>query len=195
MRTDWTRHLYLITLSFFALGFFNILFAWLGFACLLAPFVLLFRNRKKTWCQGVCPRANLYQKLFKGRSLTGRGTPAWLAKGSAKWIMLGYFCVNLFILVMSTIMVLKGSRAPLERVRFLLAFQLPWQVPQLLDLGAMPAWVSHLSFRLYSMMFTTTVLGLALGWLYKPRTWCTICPINTVSDLYLSRDRVRDQDR
>lgn len=183
--SNWKNHLYLVTLLFFALGFFNIIFAWLGFLCMLMPFVLLFRDRKKTWCQGNCPRANLYQKLFTGRSVTGRRTPDWLTRGNAKWIMLGYFGLSLFIMTMSTIMVFKGNRAPIENVRLLIAFRLPWQMPQILDAGTLPGWVSHLSFRLYSMMLTTTLLGMALGWLYKPRTWCTVCPINTLSDAAL----------
>lgn len=184
-KINWTNFLYIITIAFFVLGFFNIMFAWLGLACLLTPFVLLFTNRKKTWCQGYCPRASLYQRLLSGRSLTGRRTPDWMIKGKTKWIMLIYFCLNLFVLTLSTIMVFRGRREALERVRFLIAFQLPWQIPQLLDLGAFPSWASHLSFRIYSMMFTTTVLGLIIGLIYKPRSWCTICPVNTLSDAAL----------
>lgn len=185
-KINWMNYLYGITLVFFILGFFNIIFAWLGLACLLIPFILLFKDRKKTWCQGYCPRASLYQRLLKGRSLTGKRTPDWMNRGKAKWIMLGYFCLNLFVLTMSTIMVFSGRMAPMERIRFLIAFQLPWQIPQLLDLGSFPTWASHLSFRIYSMMFTTTVLGLIIGWIYMPRSWCTICPINTLSDTALN---------
>ena len=177
--------LYGVTIAFFILGFFNIIFAWLGLACLMTPFILLFKDRKKTWCQGICPRASLYQKLLKSRSITGKKTPDWLIRGKAKWFMLGYFCLNLFILTMSTLMVFRGRMEPMERIRFLIAFQLPWQIPQILNLGSFPAWVTHLSFRIYSMMFTTTVLGLIVGWIYMPRSWCTICPINTLSDVAL----------
>jgi hypothetical protein len=186
-KINWTNALYGVTIAFFILGFFNIIFAWLGLACLITPFILLFKDRKKTWCQGICPRASLFQKLLKGRSLTGKRTPDWFIRGKAKWIMLGYFCLNLFVLTMSTIMVFSGRMEPMDRVRFLIAFQLPWQIPQLLDLGTFPVWVSHLSFRIYSMMFTTTVLGLIIGWIYMPRSWCSICPINTLSDAALKK--------
>jgi len=100
---------------------------------------------------------------------------------------LGYFLLNLFMLTMSTVMVFRGRIQPMEQLRFLIAFRLPWQIPQLLEFGAFPAWAVHLSFRIYSMMLTTTVLGLAIGWFYKPRSWCTVCPINTLSDVALTR--------
>ncbi|WP_422691256.1 4Fe-4S binding protein [Clostridium thermosuccinogenes] len=34
-------------------------------------------------------------------------------------------------------------------------------------------------------MLTTTIFGLLLAWIFKPRTWCTVCPINTASDVLL----------
>lgn len=189
MRKGFKGYLYIITILFFVLGFFNIVFAWLGFTCLTLPFILLLKNRKKTWCQQYCPRASLFGALFRNRSITGKGGPDWLVKGKAKWFVLTYFCINLFVLTMSTIMVFKGRRAPVEKVRFLIAFELPWNMPQLLDFGVMPGWVTHLSFRVYSMMFTTTILGLLLAWLFKPRTWCTVCPINTASNIIISSNK------
>jgi len=187
MKKNWTNYLYIITISFFILGFFNIIFSWLGLICMILPFVLLARDKKKTWCHNYCPRASLFHTLFKGRLLTGKTGPNWLIRGKAKWVMLGYFSINLFILTMSTVMVFKGRREPLEKIRFLLALQFPWDIPQILNLGTMPDWIAHLSFRIYSMMFTTTVLGLILSWIFKPRTWCTICPINTISDISLKK--------
>ena len=187
MKKNWTNYLFVATILFFTLGFFNIIFAWLGFICLILPFVLLVKDKKKTWCQKCCPRSSLFRMLFQGRSLTGKTGYNWLVKVNAKWIMLIYFTLNIFVLSMSTIMVLIGKRAPLEKVRFLIAFMLPWNMPQFLNIGAMPDWMVHLSFRIYSMMFTTTILGLLLSWIFMPRTWCTICPINTLSDISLKK--------
>jgi len=192
MRGSINNYLYIITILLFSLGFFNIIFAWLGFICLVLPFILLLINKRKIWCQNYCPRANLFSTLFKSRSLTGTAGPNWLIRGGAKWVVLAYFVFNLFVLTMSTIMVFKGRREAVESIRFLLAFKLPWDIPQLLNLGTFPDWAVHLSFRIYSMMFTTTVLGLLLAWVFKPRTWCTICPINTTSDLLLNKKKYRE---
>ena len=78
----------------------------------------------------------------------------------------------------------------MEKVRFMIAFQLPWNMPQLLNISSIPDWAVHLSFRIYSMMFTTTVIGLVLGLLYSPRIWCTICPVNTISDLAIKKNKI-----
>ncbi|HEY5584779.1 MAG TPA: 4Fe-4S binding protein [Ruminiclostridium sp.] len=189
MNRGWRKYLFIIAIMFFTLGFFNILFAWFGFVCLILPFILLAKNKRKTWCQDFCPRANLFGVLFRNRSLTGRAGPNWLIKGKAEWFVLVYFIFNLFVLTMSTFMVILGKRAPIDKIRFLIAFKLPWNIPQLLDFGVFPDWSVHLSFRIYSMMFTTTVLGLLLAWIFRPRTWCTVCPINTVSDLILYKNK------
>lgn len=189
MRRGWKNYSFIITILFFALGFFNIIFAWLGFACLLLPFVFIVKDRRKTWCQEYCPRAGLFGVLFRSRSLTGKAGPNWLIRGKAKWIIFIYIIFNLFVLTMSTVMVSSGRREPMEMVRFLIAFKLPWEMPQLLDIASIPGWAVHLSYRVYSMMLTTTVLGLLLAWIFRPRTWCTVCPINTVSNLMLNKNK------
>ncbi len=79
-------------------------------------------------------------------------------------------------------MVFLDQRDPIEKVRFLIAFQLPWKMPNLLDVAMMP-WVVHLGFRVYSMMFTTIIIGLLIGYLYKARTWCSICPMGTLTSM------------
>lgn len=40
------QFLFLLVLTYFALGFVNIHFAILGLVCMMLPFILLFRNRK-----------------------------------------------------------------------------------------------------------------------------------------------------
>ncbi|MGH4121095.1 4Fe-4S binding protein [Clostridium sp.] len=185
MNKKWKNNLYILTILFFAIGFFNIIFAWLGFACMIIPFILLAKNGKKTWCQNYCPRANLFTTLFKNKPI--KVAPKWLTKGDTKTYLLIYFSCNLFILFMSTIMVFRGRMESMEKVRFLIAFQLPWNMPQLLNINSIPNWAVHLSFRVYSMMFTSTVIGMILAFLYSPRTWCTICPVNTISDMVISK--------
>jgi hypothetical protein len=119
MKKNWANYFFILTLLFFTLGFFNIIFAYLGLVCLILPFVLLVKDKKKTWCQKYCPRSNLYKTLFTGRSLTGKAGPDWLVNGKGKWILLAYFCFNLFVITMSTFRVSMDLMEPLERIRFL----------------------------------------------------------------------------
>lgn len=37
------------------------------------------------------------------------------------------------------------------------------------------------SFGFYSLMLTSTLIGLIVMVLYKPRTWCTFCPMGTMT--------------
>lgn len=178
--------LFLITLSYFALSMVNIHFALLGLVCMALPIILLVKDKKKTWCQGYCPRASLYTACGKTAAKHSRSTPRFFISGPMKWIMLGYFTLSLTIIIMSTIKV-AGGMQPMDYLRFLLIFPLKG-LPQLFDMAS-PPWVLHLAYRFYSMMLTTTTLGLIMALIYKPRTWCTVCPISTVSGLYLNRQK------
>ncbi len=179
--------LYLLTLFFFILGFINIHFSLLGIICMTLPIILLLNTRKKTWCQGYCPRASFFSSCGKNKKWVGLKTPKMFIQGNFKWIMLLYFGISLFFIFMSTFGVAKGMRAPMNYLRFLILIPVPFEMPQLIDISHSFTWVTHLSYRFYSMMMTTTILGLILAFIFKPRTWCTICPIATVSDLIIKK--------
>lgn len=181
------KYLFLITLTFFALGFVNIHFSLTAIICMTLPIILLLKDRKKTWCQGYCPRASLYSTCGKSKKWNSLRSPRFFIEGKMKWIMLIYFGISLTVILMSTIGVARGMRPAMEYLRFFIIIPIPYKMPQLLDMLEFAPWLTHLSYRFYSMMMTTTVLGLILALIYKPRTWCTICPISTVSDVILKK--------
>jgi polyferredoxin len=43
------------------------------------------------------------------------------------------------------------------------------------------------------MILITTLLGIGLGILYKPRTWCTICPMGTISQHISKRNSIKNK--
>lgn len=43
--------------------------------------------------------------------------------------------------------------------------------------------VAQFAFGFYSVMLTSTVLGLITMVLYKPRSWCVYCPMGTMTQL------------
>lgn len=175
----WMDWLFLGTLLFFILGMVHISLALLGFICMVTPFVMALKTRKRLWCSGYCPRAALFTKLLSKVSL-GLKPPKWLFTANTKQLVIGFFCINLGFVVMSTVMVALDRVAPMAFIRFLIFFQVPLELPQLLDLNV-PDFITHLGYRIYSIMFTSTVIGLLLGFLYKPRTWCAVCPIQTLT--------------
>ena len=83
--------------------------------------------------------------------------------------------------------VARGMRLPMEYLRFLILIPIPFKMPQLFDIMNIVPWLTHFFYRFYSMMMITTVLGLILAMVHKPRTWCTICPIATASDVLLKK--------
>jgi len=188
MKQIWMKYSYLFTISFFILGIFNIIFAWIGFLCLIMPFVFVIKDNRRTWCQSFCPRSNLLTRL-SARIGAHRKAPKWLINGTGKRVMLIYFSINMLMICFSTLMVYLDNRDPLEKIRFLMAFQLPWNMPNLLNIGFMPDWAVHLGFRVYSMMFTTTIIGLIISNIFKSKTWCAICPMGTLSSMALRKKK------
>ena len=45
----------------------------------------------------------------------------------------------------------------------------------------MADWIAQFSFGFYSLMLTSTIIGLAVNTLWKSRTWCTFCPMGTMT--------------
>ncbi len=174
-----------LTIGYFILPFINIYFAFLALLCMGIPFYLLFKNNKNKWCSGICPRAD-YLSLFRVFSF-GKKAPDWLLGDKFKRNLLMYFCFNLIFITMSSFMVYSGNMAPIDKVRLFIAFQLPWNMPQLLTLSIDSPVLLHLAFRFYSLMLSSTILGSFLATVYKPRTWCVICPVKTLSTAYLDR--------
>jgi hypothetical protein len=185
------RYLYLITLAFFGLALVNIHFAILGVICMTIPLYLLQRDQKKTWCQGYCPRSSLFMALGKKRKKKGRVTPMSFIRGNVKNAVLVYFGISLFISFMSTLQVFIGNMAPMLIPRFLILLPVNVTFPQIITVSGIPVWITHFAFRMFSMMMTTTIIGISLSYIYKPRTWCTICPVNTISDIYIMENRKR----
>lgn len=177
------KYLFILTILFFALSFINIHFALLGFLCIGIPFSIIFIKKKSLWCKGYCPRSSLFTTCGKLKPYPNKKTPDFFTKGNLKWIILIYFSISILLIINSTIGVSMGRILAIEEVRFLFFIPVS-KLPQLLNIKSQ-AWLIHLSYRFFSMLFTTTIVGLILAAIYKPKTWCVVCPVNTVSKLYI----------
>lgn len=173
---DW---LFVGTIVFFVLGMIHITLALLGFICMVTPFILRARSGKKLWCTTYCPRASFFN-TFLGPIALHLKAPKWLFSKETKKGVLMFFCINIVFITMSTIMVGLGRIEPMLFLRFLIVFTVPFELPQLISMDA-PVFLMHLGYRFYSVMLTTTTVGVLLGILYRPRTWCNICPIQTLT--------------
>lgn len=90
------------------------------------------------------------------------------------------FFIGMFSMILwQTYLVASGAGNLSKVVTLLWTFKLP------LDFAyagmSVPEWISQYAFGFYSIMLTSTIIGLAVMVLYKPRTWCTFCPMGTMT--------------
>ena len=91
----WYDYLWVYAIIYFALGFFNILFAWLGMIDFLLPLLLAIFGGNKFFCNHLCGRGQLFSKLGTDLKCSRcKPTPRWM---SSKWFRYGFL---LFFLTM-----------------------------------------------------------------------------------------------
>lgn len=82
-------------------------------------------------------------------------------------------------MVFQTYLVGAGSSSLREAIKLFWTFRVPWGWTY--TAGTVADWVAQFSFGFYSLMLTSLLLGLIVMVLYKPRTWCTFCPMGTMT--------------
>lgn len=178
----WYDYLWVWTIVYFALGFFNILFAWLGMIDFLVPLFIALFGGGKAFCNRYCGRGQLLQQVG-GCMKYSRNTaaPKFL---SSKWFRYGFlvFFLTMFgNMVFQTYLVAAGARGLREAIKLLWMFRVPWGWAY--TAGTVADWIAQFSFGFYSIMLTSTIIGLAVMALFKPRTWCTFCPMGSMTQM------------
>ena len=181
MKKRWYDYLWIASALYLILGFFNILFAWLGLLCFFLPLIISITTGSKAYCNRYCGRGQLFA-LLGGRFGLSRqhDIPRWM---KSKWFRCGFL---LFFLVMfgqmlvNTALVFSGARDLGQAVTLLWTFKLPWHWAYH---GGVSPWIAQFAFGFYNVMLTSTVLGLVTMALFKPRSWCVYCPMGTMTQL------------
>ena len=181
MKKHWYDYLWIVSLAYLCLGFFNILFAWLGLACFLIPLIIAIAGGTKGYCNRYCGRGQRFSLLGGRFGLSRRrDVPAWMKSRWFRYGFLIFFLVMFYQMLFTTALVFSGAQDLRQVVTLLWTFRLPWQWAY--HGGAAP-WVSQFAFGFYSVMLTSTVLGLVTMALCKPRSWCVYCPMGTMTQL------------
>ena len=176
----WYDYLWIWSILYFSLGFFNILFAWLGMIDFIVPLLFAIIGGNKTFCNKYCGRGQLFALL--GSRLKGSknaATPKWMA---SKWFRYGFlvFFLTMFgTMIFQTYLVGSGASSLKEVVTLFWTFKVPWGWAY--SATGIPEWIVQFSFGFYSMMLTSTLIGLIVMVFYKPRTWCAFCPMGTMT--------------
>ena len=176
----WYDYLWVVSLLYLVLGFFNIMFAWLGLICFFVPLIISIVSGNKTYCNRYCGRGQLFGILGGKLGLSRKkDVPKFL---KSKWFRYGFLAFFMFMfgnMLFSTYLVFKGTNSLKEVVTILWTFKVPWSFA--FNGANVPAWVVQFAFGFYSVMLTSTILGVITMLLYKPRSWCVYCPMGTMT--------------
>lgn len=182
MKKRWYDYLWVASLAYLILGFFNIMFAWLGLLCFFIPIIISVAGGGKAYCNRYCGRGQLFA-LAGGRfGLSRKKDPPKFLK--SKWFRYGFliFFFAMFIqMLWNTWLVFDGVQSLRQAVKLLWTFKLPWHWAY--HGTELPAWTAQFAFGFYSVMLTSTVLGFITMLLFKPRSWCVYCPMGTMTQL------------
>lgn len=175
----WYDHLWIASALYLALGFVNILFAWLGLICFFVPLFIAAVKGTKAYCNNYCGRGQLLQLLGGKLGLSRQqDISAWLRSKWFRYGFLVFFFAMFGNMLFSTYLVFAGVNNLREVVTLVWTFKVPWSWT---NTSLVAAGVAQFAFGFYSVMLTSTLLALVTMALYKPRSWCVYCPMGTLT--------------
>ena len=179
----WHQYLWIWSILYFALGFWNILFAWLGMVDFILPLAFALFPGNKWFCNHLCGRGQLFNLLGSSLRLSRqKGTPRLLVSTWFRYGFLVFFMLMFSVIILQTWLVASGARDLRQAVTLLWTFRFPWNWAY--ARGTLPEaseWIAQFAYGFYSLMLTSTIIGLAVMLLYKPRSWCVFCPMGTMT--------------
>ena len=180
MKKHWYDYLWIVSLTYLVLGFLNILFAWLGMIDFLVPLAVAIIGGNKAFCNRFCGRGQLFGVLGTKLKLSrNKPTPKWISSKWFRYAFLVFFLSMFGIMIFQTYLVFGGAATLNEALKLFWTFRAPWDWAY--TAGTTAEWVAQFSFGFYSMMLTSTLIGLIVMAFYKPRSWCAFCPMGTMT--------------
>lgn len=177
----WYDYLWIASLLYLTLGFFNIMFAWLGMLCFMIPLLFAFIGGNKHYCNKYCGRSQLFDILGGRMKLSpDKPVPAWLRSKAFRYGFLCFFMLMFANMLFTTYLVFSGVQDLRQAVSLFWVLQLPWQWAYS---GSAEPWLAQFAFGFYSIMLTSTIMGVITLLLFKPRSWCVYCPMGTMTQL------------
>lgn len=177
---NWYDYLWIISTLYLVLGFINILFAWLGLICFVVPLIIAMAKGNKAYCNIYCGRGQLFELLGNKLKLSRkRDIPSFIRSKWFRYGFLVFFLIMFINMLFATYLVFEGTRGLKEVVTLLWSVKLPWHWAYTSDIVS--PWAAQFAFGFYSMMLTSTILGMITMALYKPRSWCVYCPMGTMT--------------
>lgn len=178
----WNDYLWIVSALYIALGFVNILFAWIGILCFFIPLIISAGWGSKVYCHKYCVRGELLEILGnKCRLSAKRDILPFIRTKAFRYGFLTFFMIMFIDMIFATWLIFKEASSAKEVVTLLWAIKLPWRWAA--GNPTVSPWISQFAFGFYSVMLTSTVLGIITMIFFKPRSWCVYCPMGTMTQL------------
>lgn len=176
-----TDYMWILSVAYLTLGLFNILFSWLGLLCFSIPLIISLAGGGKKYCNVYCGRGQMLDLMGTKLKLSrNKDIPNFL---KSKWFRYGFlvFFLTMFVSMLNTTYLVFSSAKDLKEVITLIwTFKVPWHWA---DVSMVSPWIAQFAFGFYSMMLTSSILGIITMMLYKPKSWCVYCPMGTMTQL------------
>lgn len=180
-KRPWYDYLWIVTPIYLGLGFFNILFAWIGLIFFFLPLFIAIFGGGKAYCNRYCDRGQFLGLLGGPLKLSrNKPTPRWMKSSVFRYGFLIFFLIMFINMLYVTYLVFMGMRQLGLTVTLFWTFRVPWAWGY--PVTAAPG-LAQFAFGFYSIMLTSTLIGLIVMILFKPRTWCVFCPMGTMTQL------------
>ncbi len=176
-KNQWYEFLWIIEIAYFALGFFNIIFAWLGMIFFITPLLIAMITGNKIYCHKFCGRGQLFAKIGEKLSLN-KPLPKFMRTPYFRYGFLAFFMTMFIIMVVNTYLVAAGSKNLSEAITLLWVFNVPWEFA---SNASVTPFIAQFAFGFYGIMMTSTIIGLLTMLLFKPKGFCVYCPMGTMT--------------
>ena len=181
MKQHWYNYLWIWSVIYFTMGFFNILFAWLGLISFFLPLIFAIGKGSKGFCNRYCDRGQLLRMLGSQKGFSRqKDMPGWMKSKAFRYGFMVFFLVMFGNMLFGTYQVCAGAASLSEVVTFFWTLDVPWHFAYR---TAADPWVSQFAFGFYSLMLTSAIFGILTMLLYKPRSWCVYCPMGTMTQI------------
>ena len=181
MKQHWYNYLWIWSIIYFSMGFFNILFAWLGLISFFLPLMFAIGSGNKAFCNRYCDRGQLFRMLGSPKGFSRqKDMPNWMRSKAFRYGFLAFFMVMFGNVIWTTYKVFVGAKDLNEIVTFFWTFDVAWQFAYH---SSVAGWIAQFAFGFYSLMLTSLILGIITMLAFKPRSWCVYCPMGTMTQM------------
>lgn len=179
MKKHWYDYLWIVSPIYLILGFFNILFALLGLIFFSLPLIFAIFKGNKQYCNRYCDRGQFLSILGTKLKLSRyKDTPSWMKSKAFRYGFLIFFLIMFTNMLYVTYLVMIDVKDVGGFIKLFWTFKIPFNFA--ISSGVTP-WQNQFALGFYSIMLTSTLIGFIVMLLYKPRTWCSFCPMGTMT--------------